>query len=74
MLAGPSSDHPAEEVLAPAVLDEGVALEVEEDVAGRGLGQAREAAAGLGRRQQLVDGRAAARDASWMRAWSWTRS
>ena len=55
---GPDDRHP-EEVLARAFVGEVVAFEVEEDVAGRGLGQAREAAA-LFDGQQLVDGRVGA--------------
>ena len=58
LAAGLEDRHP-EEVLARAFLGEVVAFEVEEDVAGRGLGQAGEAAA-LFDGQQLVDGRVGA--------------
>src|SRR4030095_11256540 len=45
--------QPADQVLEPAALDEGVALEVEEDVGGRGLGETREAETGPARRERL---------------------
>ena len=58
-----SDRHPAEQILEPAVLDERVALEIEEDVPGRGIRKARQAEVtrlligSYGLEQELDDGR-----------------
>ena len=58
-----SDRHPAEQILEPAVLDERVALEIEEDVPGRGIRKARQAEVArlligsYGLEQELDDGR-----------------
>ena len=48
-------EHAPEVLEAPVLVPERVALDVEEEVAGRGVGQEREAGVGV-RREELVDG------------------
>ena len=63
----------AEQVLTSAFSGERIALEVQEDVAGRRLGQAQQPLLLL-ELPQLVNGGILPRDSNWTRACSWTRT